>query len=148
MVRLRKIYTGFWVLLFSCLSCSQNEVERNPYVAHVPFNYQLNLRLPAHNNLNFAGGGLLISGIGLNGVMVFNLNGSSFLAWEATCPNHSVKSCSALALEGVLAVCSCEDFQYSLATGQLLNPTPEIKTPYSLLFYRVEHVGDALLISN
>jgi len=142
---LHKIYGGFWLLLFSC---STQGIETNPYVPNVPFNYQLNLRLPGNNALNFAGGGMLIPGIGLNGVMVFNLNGNTFLAWEATCPNHAVQSCSTLAIDGVLAVCSCEDYQYSLATGQLLNAATTTKTPYSLLFYRIEKRGDALLISN
>lgn len=140
---LHKICCGFWLLL---LSCSTQGIETNPYLPPAPFNYQLNLRLPANNALNFAGGSRFINGIGINGVMVFNLNGNSFLAWEATCPNHTVQSCSSLKIDGVLAVCSCEDYQYSLATGQLLNATT--KTPYSLLFYRIDKMGDALLISN
>lgn len=142
---LHKIYGGFWLLL---LSCSTQGIETNPYIPNVPINHQLNLRLPANNALNFAGGGRLINGIGLNGVMVFNLNGNTFLAWEATCPNHAIRSCSSLELNGVLAICSCEDYQYSLATGQLLNGEATTKVPYSLLFYRIEKIGDVLLISN
>lgn len=145
---LPKIYVCFWAVLLSPIGCSKNNIERNPYLPNVPFSYQLNLRLPSYNSLNFAGGGHFIKEIGLNGVLVFNLNGSSFLAWEATCPNHAIENCSTLSLKGVIAECGCEASQYSLATGQLLNPTETNTTPYSLLFYQVQKVGDALLISN
>ena len=143
-----KICICFWVFLLCCTSCSKNTIERNPYIPNLTVNYQLNLRFPSNNKLNFAGGGLLINDIGLNGVLVFNLSGNSFLAWEATCPNHSMESCSALKLEGVLAVCSCESYQYSLATGQLLNPSRENNTPYNLLFYQIRKIGDVIYISN
>jgi nitrite reductase/ring-hydroxylating ferredoxin subunit len=58
------------------------------------------------------------------------------------------KSCSKLGIEGVLAVCSCESFQYSLATGQLLNPNEELTPPQSLLFYQVENYNGILSVRN
>ena len=133
--------------LFS-LSCTKSEIQRNPYLVDIRFQRELDLSLPLYNGLTFVGGSLLIEGIGINGVLVFNLNGSSFLAWEATCPNHIPESCSKLSIEGVLATCSCEEFQYSLATGQLLNPSEDLNPPQGLLFYQVQNYNGILRITN
>ena len=129
-------------------SCRKVNIDRNPYLSYVNFNFSLNLNLPAYDNLRYAGGGLDISQGGINGLLVFNLNGNDFLAWEATCPNHPIRDCSNLSITGVLAECACEGFEYSLATGQLLNPKEETKNPYPMLFYNVRRSGNTLQISN
>ena len=129
-------------------SCRKVNIDRNPYLSYVNFNFSLNLNLPAYDNLRYAGGGLDISQGGINGLLVFNLNGNDFLAWEATCPNHPIRDCSDLSITGVLAECACEGFEYSLATGQLLNPKEKTKNPYPMLFYNVRRSGNTLQISN
>ena len=146
-----KKITAFCLLQLSFLSfynCGENPIDRNPYLVDIRFQREFNLSLPLYSNLNYVGGSLLIEDAGINGIILFNLNGSSFLAWEATCPNHLPKSCSKLGIEGVLAVCSCESFQYSLATGQLLNPNEELTPPQSLLFYQVENYNGILSVRN
>ena len=110
-------------------------MERNPYLSNVKFNLQINLNLPSYDLLRFAGGSMRLNQGGVNGVLVFNLNGSDYLAWDASCPNHALKDCSKLEIFGVLAECSCEDYQYSLATGQLLNSDGKTKNPHPMLFY-------------
>jgi len=132
----------------SVYNCGENPIDRNPYLVDIRFQREFNLSLPLYSNLNYVGGSLLIEDAGINGIILFNLNGSSFLAWEATCPNHLPKSCSKLGIKGVLAVCSCESFQYSLATGQLLNPNEELTPPQSLLFYQVENYNGILSVRN
>ena len=107
-------------------SCSKNEITRNPNLTSVKFNVSVNLNLPSNDNLRFTGGSSLYPSGGINGVLIFNLNGT-YLAWEASCPNHPIKNCSKLSLKGVLAECECEGYQYSLAVGQLLN-SDEIPT--------------------
>ena len=138
------------VLLFLVLilGCSKNPIQRNPYLADIRFQRNLNLSLPLYNQLNFVGGSILIPDIGIKGVIIFNLSGNTFLAWEATCPNHLPESCSKLDISGVLAECSCEDFQYSLATGQLLNPNETLNPPRDLLFYQIQNFNGILRISN
>ena len=144
-------------IIFICLvplgillvyNCSGRPIDRNPYLVDIRFQREFNLSLPLYSNLNYAGGSLLIENAGINGIILFNLNGSSFLAWEATCPNHLPKSCSKLEIEGVLAVCDCESFQYSLATGQLLNPSEELSLPHPLLFYQVQNYNGILNVTN
>lgn len=138
------------VLLFLVLilGCSKNPIQRNPYLADIRFQRNLNLSLPLYNQLNFVGGSILIPDIGIRGVIIFNLSGNTFLAWEATCPNHIPESCSKLDISGVLAECSCEDFQYSLATGQLLNPNETLNPPRDLLFYQIQNFNGILRVSN
>ena len=138
------------VLLFLVLilGCSKDPIQRNPYLADIRFQRNLNLSLPLYNQLNFVGGSILIPDIGIKGVIIFNLSGNTFLAWEATCPNHIPESCSKLDISGVLAECSCENFQYSLATGQLLNPNETLNPPRDLLFYQIQNFNGILRISN
>ena len=144
-------------IIFICLiqlgfllvyNCSERPIDRNPYLVDIRFQREFNLSLPLYSNLNYVGGSLLIEDAGINGIILFNLNGSSFLAWEATCPNHLPRSCSKLGIEGVLAVCDCESFQYSLATGQLLNPSKELSPPQPLLFYQVQNYNGILNVMN
>ena len=130
------------------LGCSKDPIQRNPYLADIRFQRNLNLSLPLYNQLNFVGGSILIPDIGIKGVIIFNLSGNTFLAWEATCPNHIPESCSKLDISGVLAECSCEDFQYSLATGQLLNPNETLNPPRDLLFYQIQNFNGILRVSN
>ena len=136
------------ILLSAVYSCGKDKIDRNPYFTTVNFNINLNLNLPSYDDLGYAGGGVNIRQGGINGLLVFNLNGNDFLAWEATCPNHVIKDCSLLSIRGVLAECSCEGFEYSLATGQLLNPEENNENPYPMLFYNVRRSGNTLIISN
>jgi nitrite reductase/ring-hydroxylating ferredoxin subunit len=135
-------------LFFLLAGCSTPPIERNPYLPDLRFSIPVNLNLPQYDNLLFAGGAILLPNHGHKGVIVFNLNGNSYLAWEASCPNHLPNDCSQTQIVGVLAECSCEDYQYSLATGQLLNPEEGEDTPYSMIMYQTVLRGNTLEISN
>lgn len=148
MIKKNPLFCISFILLVLVSSCGKRPLERNPYLIDIRFQREFNLSLPLYSNLNYVGGSLLVDGVGINGIILFNLNGSSFLAWEATCPNHPPENCSKLSIEGVLAVCNCEKFQYSLATGQLLNPSENLSPPQSLLFYQVQNYNGILSVSN
>ncbi|MEL0318061.1 MAG: hypothetical protein VW979_03305, partial [Flavobacteriaceae bacterium] len=93
---LKKI-TAFSLLLVAALltyGCGKIPLDRNPYLVDIRFQRTLNLALPLYSGLNYTGNSLLIEDLGINGVIIFNLNGRTFLAWEATCPNHLPTSCS------------------------------------------------------
>lgn len=132
------------IVFLVVVSCSKTAVERNPFLIEKGFDQSINLALPAFNNLSYAGGSMYWPNGGIKGLLLYNLNGSTIMAWEASCPNHEVKSCSTMQISGVTASCSCEEYQYSLATGQ---PLTEGAT-YSLLFYKVQQNGTALRIYN
>ena len=137
------VLIGFVVLL----GCSKTAVERNPFLLENSFDQSINLALPVFDNLSYAGGSMYWPNGGIRGLLLYNLNGNTIMAWEASCPNHELKSCSTLqtdALVSPTASCSCEDYQYSLATGQ---PLTEGAT-YSLLFYKVQKSGTVVRIYN
>ncbi len=137
-----------FLIVLITYSCEKNKIERNPYLNNVKINYEINLNLPEFDALRYIGGSKKILNIGLNGVIVFNLNNTSYLAWEASCSNHNLKDCSKLKIEGVLAKCNCENYQYSLATGQLINPEKNLKNPFGLLYYQTNLYNNILRISN
>lgn len=141
-----------WIIvicwLISAISCSKNNIIRNPYVSDVPINYQVNLNLPQYDALRFVGGSAFIYQVGLKGVLLYNLNGQTFLAWEATCPNHIPRECSKLQLDVPLARCGCENFEYNLVNGQLLNGDENTNTAYPLINYQVEVFNSFLTIRN
>ena len=138
----------YGVMLFILIGCSNDALERNPFLPAMRFSIPINLSLPQYDNLRFAGGAILLPNYGHKGIIVFNLNGESYLAWEASCPNHLPSDCSQTQITGVLAQCSCEDYQYSLATGQLLNPAEGQTEIYSMVMYQAILRGNTLELSN
>lgn len=132
------------------MSCSgdDNPSERNPFLPDTSFSFQIDLNLPQFNDLRFQGGSTYVSSGGVRGFFVFNLTGTSYMAWEASCPNHSPNSCSTMSINGVLTQCSCENYEYSLATGQALLDDPDDEPLFPMLNYRVNNNGGILLVSN
>lgn len=137
-------------VLVAFLSCNSDDdgANNNPFIPNALVQFQINLNLPQFDNLNFAGGSTYIAnGGGVRGFFVFNLSGDQFLAWEASCPNHIPNSCSTMEINGVLAMCDCEDYEYSLANGQLLNPV-EGADSFPMVNYRTTKSGNVVTVSN
>ncbi|MBR62775.1 MAG: hypothetical protein CMC60_01705, partial [Flavobacteriaceae bacterium] len=112
------------LIIFVCLlfGCEDDPVKQNPYLNNLPtFEFELNLDLPLYDNLRFSGGTLSLSQLGLKGVHLYNLDGSQILAWESSCPNQRPSDCSDTIVNGIEAVCNCDDSIYSLVTGQPLS---------------------------
>lgn len=139
-----KIILISFYFLFSN-SCSKENINRNPYLKPNSFTKTINLNLPKYDNLKFSGGSIFLENTGIKGVLLFNLN-EQIMAWEASCPNHLPSSCSTMVLKGVQAQCNCEDYQYSLATGQILNENSNEN--YPMLSYFSEKNGSSVRISN
>ncbi len=135
---------SFFILLF-CISCTKNQLNNNPYLEDISFEKVINLNLPQYDNLNFNGGAVYISSGGIRGLILFNLN-NQIMAWEANCPNQYPSSCSTLEINGVQAVCNCDEYKYSLATGQVLSNTNSESYPMKL--YYSEKNGNSVRISN
>ena len=138
----------FWLILmfFAVItSCESDAVRvRNPFVPNYPFSFQVNMELPLYSSLQYPSNAVLVTtnGVGANGVIVFNAGGS-YRAYEANCPNQYMSNCSRLEIEGIKAVCPCDELEYSLFTG-----TPSGEGDYTLIPYRVEQYGNVLTISN
>ena len=148
--RARRFQKKYWqlALLLLWIGCGKNDMERNPYLPELRFNVPINLNLPQYDNLRYTGGHLFLPQYGHKGLLLFRLNPSTVMAWEASCPNHLPSDCSRTTIVSLLAECSCEGYQYDLATGQLFNPPADAATIYPLVNYRAEERGGTLYVSN
>ncbi|NMH27048.1 Rieske (2Fe-2S) protein [Flavobacterium silvaticum] len=136
--------TAITLLLFSLLvSCDDSGPARNnPYIPSVAFSIEIDTNLPLYNQLQFAGNGKYIPNAGVRGIVVF-YTGSGYNAFEATCPNQAISSCSTLEYDGGSSVtCPCDEAIYSLYTAD--SPGKE----YPLYQYRVEVIGTVLRVYN
>lgn len=117
---------------------SDNFNNNNPYLPGYSFTLTVDMTLPSYTDLLYTGNAkyIGIDGIGINGIFVMN-TGSGWAAWEASCPNQELSSCSVLEKNGVNVKCPCDGVEYSLFTGQ---PTTPVK--YPLKSYRVEILGN------
>ena len=139
-----KIQILLALVFLGLISCSKEELRRsNPYIPELAVNLRINMDLPSYTKLQYAGNSLYIPGYGVNGIIVVN-TGTSFLAYEATCSNHEVRTCSRLELVGVEAHCTCEDaLSYNLYLG-----IAKTDARYPLLQYRTYVNGNELTITN
>ena len=141
---------GGILLLFLLIACSSDGTNRNPFLQEVNFRFELNLNLPLYNNLNNIGNPVYVgnTGVGTRGVFVMKTSLDSFFAFEASCPNHAPNNCSTMTIDGQNVICSCEDFTYSLFTGQQLNRPNDGNRYYDLLFYRTTQSGSIIAVFN
>jgi nitrite reductase/ring-hydroxylating ferredoxin subunit len=135
---------SLFVLIASSCSSDNNAGRNNPYIPNYPFSITIDLNLPMYNSLNYPSNGMVITtnAVGANGIIVFNA-GSGFRAYEANCPNQYISSCSRLVVEGIKAVCPCDELEYSLFTG-----LPMTEGEYPMKPYRIQQNGSSLTIFN
>lgn len=124
----------FLLFAFSLNGCSDDGFNNNnPYIPNFRFSTNINIDLPSFSALNFVGNSIYVPPQlgGSPGLIIFN-SGSGYFAYDATCPNQPVTSCSTLTTNGgINVICPCDDESYSLFTG-LSN------LKYPLKRYRVE----------
>ena len=136
-----KKYALLFLIIPFFLSCSDSGLNNtNPFVPNYSFTIDVNLNLPAYSNLKFVSNAVYISGIGARGVIVFN-TGSGYNAFDAACPNQTISACSTMTINGINAVCGCDNSEYSMFTGQG-------QLQYPLKQYRVQVNGTVLRVYN
>lgn len=135
--------------LLAPMACSDDPSNRNPYLQEIGFRFDINLNLPLYSPLNFISNSVYVnsSGSGIRGFFITN-TGTGFRAFEASCPNHPPNSCSTMEMEGQLARCACEGYEYSLFTGQLLNRPNDGERYFDMLEYRASQNGNVITVSN
>lgn len=141
-----------WSIVFIAflLSCDNDRTNRNPFLQEIGFQFDVNLNLPLYSPLTNVGNAVYIGtqGVGIRGVFVINAGFDQFRAFEANCPNHAPNNCSTMELDGQTATCPCDDFEYSLFTGQQLNRPDDGNRYYDMLEYRASFNGNSVIISN
>lgn len=134
----------FWLLtLFVSVlfSCSDNNISnKNPNIPSYSVNLSIDMNLPAYSNLKFVSNGIIIPNYGAKGIIIFNA-GSGYNAFDAACPNQAINSCTAMTINGINALCSCDKSEYSLFTGLG-------GKEYPLKQYRVEVSGSVIHVYN
>ena len=140
---------GFLFLLI-IIACSSDSTNRNPYLQEINFRFDANLNLPLYSPLTNTGSAVFVQSetAGTRGVFIINAGFDQFRAFEASCPNHTPNTCSTMRLNGQVVTCSCEEYQYSLFTGQLLNRPDDGKRYYDMLEYRTSFSGNTVIVSN
>lgn len=138
------------ILLVFMLSCDKQQTNRNPFLQEIGFAFDLNLNLPTYSPLTNIGSSVYVGNqqVGTRGVFVTRVNFDTMRAFEASCPNHAPNECSTMTINGSEVVCSCEDYKYSLFTGQMLNRPDDGQRYYDMLEYRASFSGNTVIISN
>ena len=132
-----------WIfILFSAfISCSDNgPVNTNPFIPNYTFTVDINMNLPSYSKLLYPSNAVYYAGKGVKGLIIFN-TGSGYNAFDAACPNQTPSTCSPMTVDGIDAVCSCDNKTYSLFSGQG-------SLQYPMKQYRVEVNGNVLRIYN
>ncbi len=132
-----------WIfILFSAfISCSDNgPVNTNPFIPNYTFTVDINMNLPSYSKLLYPSHAVYYAGKGVKGLIIFN-TGSGYNAFDAACPNQTPSTCSPMTIDGIDAVCSCDNKTYSLFSGQG-------SLQYPMKQYRVEVNGNVLRIYN
>ncbi len=144
---------GLFLLTFLC-SCDKNSNNRNPYLQEFTFQFDINTNLPKYSSLTNEGSAILIDDeqVGIRGIFVIKTMSalSGYRAFEANCPNHAPNDCSTMTLDASKnsVTCACDDYNYSLFTGQLLSQLGDGVTFYNMLEYSVTSNGNIVFVSN
>ncbi len=130
-----------FILFSTFISCSDNEpVNTNPFIPNYTFTVDINMSLPSYSKLLYPSNAVYYAGKGVKGLIIFN-TGSGYNAFDAACPNQTPSTCSPMTIDGIEAVCSCDNKTYSLFSGQG-------SLQYPMKQYRVEVNGNVLRIYN
>jgi nitrite reductase/ring-hydroxylating ferredoxin subunit len=130
-----------FVLFLAFISCSDNgPVNTNPFIPNYTFTVDINMNLPSYSKLLYPSNAVYYAGKGVKGLIIFN-TGSGYTAFDAACPNQTPSTCSPMTIDGIDAVCSCDNKTYSLFSGQG-------SLQYPMKQYRVEVNGNVLRIYN
>ncbi|MEO4006834.1 MULTISPECIES: hypothetical protein [unclassified Flavobacterium] len=125
-------------------SCSKDSVvnNNNPYLPNYPVSLTINLNLPAYSSLKFINGYAYVSGpgAGVRGIILFK-GATGIVAFDRACPNQGLSDCSTMDVDGIDAVCPCDNKRYSLYTGIGGGQ-------YPMKQYRTEQVGDIVRVYN
>ncbi|MGV3460675.1 MAG: Rieske (2Fe-2S) protein [Flavobacterium sp.] len=143
---MKKCFTLILLTALVFIGCNKDDDNRNnnPFLPNYSFSIDINMELPQYASLQFAANAVYANqgGAGINDVIIMN-TGSGFTAFEATCPNQPITECSFMDIQGINAICPCDDAEYSLFTGLAAGQQ------YPLKQYRVTVVSPTFIrVSN
>jgi hypothetical protein len=136
-------------ILFLCsflvfLNCTTNE-DLNNCIQSLPLSLSTDLNNPELLNANVPGGFVELSG-GSKGVLLMNVNGTEFVAYDKLCP---VGDCeSPMIFNGnFILKCTCDGSEYGVGKG--IGGAPQTEGFICpAIEYRVTKIGTGLRITN
>ena len=135
----KKIILLFGLILLS--NCSSNENLAN-CIQSLPLSVNADLNNPNLINAQVPGGHAEIAG-GNKGLILFNKNGTDFVAFDRLCPASDCNS--PMTFENRLLKCSCDNSTYSVDFGGAPQ-TNGFECP--AIEYRVLRNGSSIRITN
>lgn len=112
----KAVYILFAILLLGCTNNGGNN-DCTPFIS---VNETVNLDLPQYINLQVPGGWAYAPG-GFQGIIVYNINGNQFKAFDRLCPGQNLSSCSQMTVDsGLRIVCPCDQSEFNILNGSPL----------------------------
>ncbi len=107
------------LISLSFFYCDGNKQD-NTILPYASVNETVDLNLPEFINLNIPGGWAYTTG-GLKGLIIYNINGTEFKAFERAAPHLPISSCSQMIIQNsIKMVCPCDDSKFNILNGQPL----------------------------
>ena len=107
------------ICFFSCSDDNGN----NDVLPSVNINETINLDLPQYIELQVPGSWAYAPGgiKGIKGLIIYNINGTQYKAYERSCPHLSPSSCSQMVIENsIKMVCPCDNSKFNILNGSPL----------------------------
>lgn len=107
---------AFLLLTILFLGCTSNS-NGNDCLPFINVNATVNLDLPTFIDLQVPGGWAYVPG-GHQGLIVYNINGVQFKAYDRLCPGQNISSCSQMVVDSNLRIlCQCDDSEFNILNG-------------------------------
>ncbi len=131
---------SIFLLIFLMFSnCESN--DQNNLLPNVPVNVTINLTNPEFINLQVPGGWAYAQG-GIKGIIIYNVNGNTFKAYERSCPHLTPSDCTRMTVEQSFKMkCPCDQSEFNIINGTPITP----KINYVALEYKVTLVNSTTL---
>ena len=141
MIKKALLFFSFLILL----SCTSND-NLNDCIQSLPLNYTSDLNNPQLLNALVPGGFVELNSAGSKGILLMNVNGTDFVAYDKICPARDCSS--AMTFErGIVLKCQCDDSEYGVGKG--IGGAPQTEGFICpAIEYRVITNGTAIRITN
>jgi len=130
---------------FTFLNCTNND-DLNDCIQALPLNHTADLNNPQLLNALVPGGFVELNSVGAKGILLMNVNGTDFVAYDKTCPARDCSS--AMTFErGIVLKCQCDNSEYGVGKG--IGGAPQTEGFICpAIEYRVTKIGSVIRITN
>ena len=132
----------FFLGLLALCSCGENDLPANCLRAF-PVSLTTDLNNPQLINAQTPGGFADLVG-GSKGILLFNINGTEFVAFDKRCPQNDCETPMTFE-KGLVLKCACDASEYSVHFGGAPQ-TDGFECP--AIAYKVSKLGSSIRISN